>query len=60
MERINSTPERESADAAAEGVERILRLQNVATQLQLLNTRNSRRRHSEKQEQEEATAENDD
>ena len=53
MEPINSKLELEPPDAAAAGVERTLRLQNVATQIMLLSTKTSRNQRKEKKKQEE-------
>ena len=56
MEPTNNNSTWDSPDAPSAGVERNLRLQNVATQLQLLLTKNQK---NDKKRREEITIDND-
>jgi hypothetical protein len=61
MEPINTNQEWESPDAPSAGVERTLRLQNVATQIMLLNTKTSRNsRKDKKKQQDDGSSQNED
>jgi hypothetical protein len=59
MEPINTTSNWETPDAPSAGVERILRLQNVATQLQLLIVKTSRDQTIDKKMRDDITTDND-
>jgi hypothetical protein len=60
MEPINTNQKWDSQDAPSAGVERNLRLQNVATQIMLLNTKTSRNQRKDKKKQrDEFTGHND-